>query len=158
MIERWQKSKPQKFPRASNKTPQNTWTKHWIDLKKNPMPNFCRTTRLGYMGTTTNLESVLNTQKNTCQIFLTPKNPESKSSNPKTPCIIRVNWNPEYPPPPPLRWTLRYTLLYSCSNLAAISWRCLLVRAPRIAIIASSSLPVIDRKRKKQRQRARVFK
>jgi len=61
-------------------------------------------------------------------------------------------------PPPFLHWTLRYTLLYSCSNLAAISCRCLLLRAPRIAIIASSSLPVIERKRKKQRQRARIFK
>ena len=36
------------------------------------------------------------------------------------------------------------TLLYSCSNLAAISCRCLFVRDPSTAIIASSSLPVIE--------------
>ena len=36
------------------------------------------------------------------------------------------------------------TLLYSCSNLAAISCLCLLVRDPSTAIIASSSLPVIE--------------
>ena len=47
----------------------------------------------GYAGTTTNLQIVLNTQKNpylnqatqknTCQIFLPKKIPESKISNPK---------------------------------------------------------------------------
>ena len=45
------------------------------------------------------------TPKNTCQNFLTKKNPESKISNPKKPSIILVTWNPEYlnlPPPPPL--------------------------------------------------------
>ena len=36
------------------------------------------------------------------------------------------------------------TLLYSCSNLAAISCRCLFVRDPSTAIIASSSLPVVE--------------
>ena len=127
---------------------------------------FGRTTRLGYTSTTKNLQSVLNTpknqatQKNTCQSFQPLKNPESKSSNPKNSLhhSRQLKSGVPPPPPPPFHWTLRYTLLYSCSNLAAISCRCLLVRAPRIAIIASSSLPVIDRKRKKQRQRARIFK
>ena len=61
-----------------------------------------RTTRPGYAGTTTNLQIVLNTpqksqlksshppQKNTCQIFLPKKVPESKISNPKNPSIIPV--------------------------------------------------------------------
>ena len=37
------------------------------------------------------------TQKNTCQIFLPKKIQEAKISNPKTPSIIPVTWNPEYP-------------------------------------------------------------
>ena len=55
--------------------------------------NIRRTTRPGYAGTTTILQIVLNTQKypylnqatqkNTCQIFLPKKIPESKISNPK---------------------------------------------------------------------------
>ena len=44
MIEWGQKSKPQKIPRVSNKTPRNTWTKIYSPLpppqKKTPMPNF----------------------------------------------------------------------------------------------------------------------
>ena len=163
----------------SNKAPKETRTKNWLTSKKSHAEFsslkavtfgctlFGRTTRLGYTSTTKNLQSVLNTpknqatQKNTCQSFQAPKNPESKSSNPKNslhhPRQLKSGVPPPTPPPP-FHWTLRYTLLYSCSNLAAISCRCLLVRAPRIAIIASSSLPVIDRKRKKQRQRARIFK
>ena len=53
----------------------------------------CGTTRPGYMGTTMNLQIILNTQKNpylnqatqknTCQIFIPKKIPESKISNPK---------------------------------------------------------------------------
>ena len=47
-----------------------------------------RTTWPGYAGTTTNLQIVFNTQKsshtkNTCQIFLPQKIPESKIPNPK---------------------------------------------------------------------------
>ena len=124
------------------------------------MPNFCRTAQLGSTGTNTDLQSVLNTQKNqatktnTCHIFLPKKARNVKVQTQKLlshPCQLKSGLPPPPPPPPPpLRWTPRYTLLYSCSNLAAISCRCLLVRAPRIAIIASSSLPVIDRKRKKQ--------
>jgi len=54
----------------------------------------------GYAGTTTNLQIVLNTpknphldqatQKNTCQIFLPKKIPESKISNPKNPSVTPV--------------------------------------------------------------------
>ena len=45
MIEWGQKSKPQKIPRVSNKTPRNTWTKIYSPpppppKKKTPMPNF----------------------------------------------------------------------------------------------------------------------
>ena len=68
----------------------------------------CGTTRPGYMGTTMNLQIILNTQKNpylnqatqknTCQIFIPKKIPESKISNPKNPSIIPVTWSPEYPP------------------------------------------------------------
>ena len=149
------KIKTQKIPLGFKQNPRK-----YLDQKlnwphKDPLPNFRRITRLGYTGTTTNLQCFEH-PKYICQIFLPQKTRNLKVQTQKTPCIIRVNWNPEYPPP--FHWTLRYTLLYSCSNLAAISCRCLLVRAPRIAIIASSSLPVIDRKRKKQRQRARIFK
>ena len=66
--------------------------------------------RPGYAGTITNLQNVLNTQKNpylnqatqknTCQIFLPKKIPESKLSNPKKsfnhPCHLKSG----VPPPP----------------------------------------------------------
>ena len=153
------KIKTQKIPLGFKQNPRKYLDQKLNWPKKDPLPNFRRITRLGYTGTTTNLQCFEH-PKYICQIFLPQKTRNLKVQTQKTPCIIRVNWNPEYPPPPPppFHWTLRYTLLYSCSNLAAISCRCLLVRAPRIAIIASSSLPVIDRKRKKQRQRARIFK
>ena len=38
MIEWLQKSKPQKFPRASNETQENPWTK--INPQKNRIPDF----------------------------------------------------------------------------------------------------------------------
>ena len=152
------KIKTQKIPLGFKQNPRKYLDQKLNWPQKDPLPNFRRITRLGYTGTTTNLQCFEH-PKYICQIFLPQKTRNLKVQTQKTPCIIRVNWNPEYPPPPPaFHWTLRYTLLYSCSNLAAISCRCLLVRAPRIAIIASSSLPVIDRKRKKQRQRARIFK
>ena len=150
------KIKTQKIPLGFKQNPRKYLDQKLNWPQKDPLPNFRRITRLGYTGTTTNLQCFEH-PKYICQIFLPQKTRNLKVQTQKTPCIIRVNWNPEYPPPP-FHWTLRYTLLYSCSNLAAISCRCLLVRAPRIAIIASSSLPVIDRKRKKQRQRARIFK
>ena len=151
------KIKTQKIPLGFKQNPRKYLDQKLNWPQKDPLPNFRRITRLGYTGTTTNLQCFEH-PKYICQIFLPQKTRNLKVQTQKTPCIIRVNWNPGYPPLPSLRWTLRYTLLYSCSNLAAISCRCLLVRAPRIAIIASSSLPVIDRKRKKQRQRARIFK
>ena len=152
------KIKTQKIPLGFKQNPRKYLDQKLNWPQKDSLPNFRRITRLGYTGTTTNLQCFEH-PKYICQIFLPQKTRNLKVQTQKTPCIIRVNWNPEYPPPPrPFHWTLRYTLLYSCSNLAAISCRCLLVRAPRIAIIASSSLPVIDRKRKKQRQRARIFK
>ena len=152
------KIKTQKIPLGFKQNPRKYLDQKLNWPQKDPLPNFRRITRLGYTGTTTNLQCFEH-PKYICQIFLPQKTRNLKVQTQRTPCIIRVNWNPEYPPPPsPFHWTLRYTLLYSCSNLAAISCRCLLVRAPRIAIIASSSLPVIDRKRKKQRQRARIFK
>ena len=152
------KIKTQKIPLGFKQNPRKYLDQKLNWPQKDPLPNFRRITRLGYTGTTTNLQCFEH-PKYICQIFLPQKTRNLKVQTQRTPCIIRVNWNPEYPPPPPpFHWTLRYTLLYSCSNLAAISCRCLLVRAPRIAIIASSSLPVIDRKRKQQRQRARIFK
>lgn len=59
-----------------------------------------RTTQLAYtyMGTTTNftlfwITKKTNIRKNSCQIFLPPKHPESKNSNPKTtfdyPCHLK---------------------------------------------------------------------
>ena len=82
-----QKSKPKKIPRASNKTP------------KNPMPNLRAikisrgTMRPGYARTITNLQIVLNTQKNPylnqatqfknyLPNFFFPKNPEIENFKP----------------------------------------------------------------------------
>ena len=112
MMEWGQKSKPQKFPRASNK-------KKIPGPKINPQKipcQFPRTTRLGYVGTTTNLQIVLNTQKhpylnpatpkNTWHIFL-PKNiPESKISNPKQSFDHPRHLKSGVPPPPPPPWIL----------------------------------------------------
>ena len=68
-------------------------------------------TRPGYAGTTTNLQIVLNTQKNpylnqatqknTCQIFLAKKIPESKISNPKISFDYPRHLKSGVPPPPP---------------------------------------------------------
>ena len=106
----------QKNPEGFQQNQKNPWTKNWPP--KNPMPNFRALNflesikwyntknkleiewlclRPGYTSTTTNLQIVLNTQKNpylnqtaqenTCQIFLAKKIPESKISNP--PNILR---------------------------------------------------------------------
>ena len=100
MVEWEQKSKPKKIPRASNKTPKNP-----LDQNLTPKnPNF-QTTKIskgtmppGYTGTITNLQIVLNTpknpylnqatQKNTCQNFPTPKNPEIEKFKPQ-----RILWS-----------------------------------------------------------------
>ena len=66
------------------------------------------TTQTRYAGTITNLQIVLNTQKNpylnqatqknTCQNCPTQKNPEIENfHHPQNPSIIPVTWNPEYP-------------------------------------------------------------
>ena len=68
---------------------------------------FGRTTRLGY---TKNLQSVLNTPKKYLPKFPTPKNPESKSSNPKTPFLPPPHLKPGGPPPPPPPFTGRYVI------------------------------------------------
>ena len=76
---------------------------------------FGRTTRLGY---TKNLQSVLNTpknqatQKNTCQSFQPPKNPESKSSNPKNSLHHprQLKSGVPHPPPPPPRFAGHYVI------------------------------------------------
>ena len=64
-------------------------------------------TRLGYAGTTTNLQIVLNTQKspylnqatqkNTCQIFLPKISWNQKFQTQKNPSIIPITRNPKYP-------------------------------------------------------------
>ena len=136
MIEWGQKSKPQKIPRASNKPPPK---KKSLDQKLTPkkshaefpnLKNFRkglnnrfydtaakqiwlffirRTTRPGYASTTTNLQIVLNaqknpyfinprlnqaTQKNTCQIFLPQKIPKSKISNPRSSPSLEIRSTP----------------------------------------------------------------
>ena len=78
----------------------------------------------GYMGTTTNLRIVLNTQKNPYLIIKLPKNflpkkiQELKISRqaPQNRLIIPVTWNLEYTPPP--RELTDVTLL----TLFVLSW------------------------------------
>ena len=88
----------------------------------------CGTTRPGYMGTTMNLQIILNTQKNpylnqatqknTCQIFIPKKIPESKISNPKKsfdhPRHLKSGV-------PPLGSTCRFSSLFSTYFLGT-SW------------------------------------
>ena len=88
---------PKKLPKSKIsvvRTPPPA-PKRTMQPPKNPMPNFraikiCRgTTRPGNVATITNLQIGLNTrkspylnqgsQKNTCQTFPTPKNPEIKN-------------------------------------------------------------------------------
>ena len=91
-------TKPQKIPGPTEKL-------NWP--QKDPLPNFRRITRLGYTGTTTNLQCFEH-PKYICQIFLPQKTRNLKVQTQKTPCIIRINWNPEYPPPP--LFTGRYVI------------------------------------------------
>ena len=113
MIEWGQKSKPQKIPRASNKT------------KKIPGPNFnpqkilrrisepkkfqeelhgrgtrkvSRIFRLFSIPKKSRLKSSY--PQKSCQNFPTKKIPKSKISNPQNTSIIPVICNTEYPPPP----------------------------------------------------------
>ena len=84
MFEWEQKSKAQKIPGPK------------IDPAKNPIHNYAA----GISGQTRNNNFQLNQaiRQNFCQIFLSyPKKiPKSKISNPKTPSIKPVTWNPEY--------------------------------------------------------------
>ena len=82
------------------------------------MPNFCRTAQLGSTGTNTDLQSVLNTQKNqatktnTCHIFLPKKARNVKVQTQKLlshPCQLKSGLPPP-PPPPSLAASLDATL------------------------------------------------
>ena len=85
---------------AKIKSPKNPWTKNYPPPhpppKKNPIHNYAA----GISRQTTNNNFQLNQaiRQNFCQIFLSyPKKiPKSKISNPKTPSIKPVTWNPEY--------------------------------------------------------------
>ena len=126
------------------------------------------TTRLGYVGTTTNLQIVLNTeknpflnqatQKNTCQIFLPQKIPESKISNPKKSFDHPRHLKSGVPPwgPPPLlhssffsTWLFHATSQLSRKGLLAVQLVmetevkfCILLHALRVrsTITNSSSI------------------
>ena len=120
MCEWGQKSKLQILPRASNKTPKTPGRKinspKKIHTKLPSLKNFQkplkdktrkglhRTTRPGYAGTTTNLQTVLDYPKNpflsqaTQKMFLPLKNRNRKFQTQKNPLIFLTSWNPEYPP------------------------------------------------------------
>ena len=62
------------------------------------------TTRLGYVGTITNLQTVLNTPKNSYLYLATPKNTCHFSNPQKTfdhPCHLKSGVRTASPPPPP---------------------------------------------------------
>ena len=102
------KIKIQKIPLGFKQNPRKYLDQKLNWPQKDPLSNFRRITRLGYTGTTTNLQC-FEQPKYICQIFLPQKTRNLKVQTQKTPCIIRVNWNPEYPPPPPL-FTGRYVI------------------------------------------------
>ena len=103
------KIKTQKIPLGFKQNPRKYLDQKLNWPQKDPLPNFRRITRLGYTGTTTNLQCFEH-PKYICQIFLPQKTRNLKVQTQKTPCIIRVNWNPEYPPPPPPLFTGRYVI------------------------------------------------
>ena len=112
MIEWGQKSKPQKIPRASNKTRPKKSLDQKLAPKKSHAESLSlnrRTRRPGFsVGTITILQTVLNsqnnpylnqaTQKNSCQILLPKKILESKISNPPKSCVHPCHLKSEYPP------------------------------------------------------------
>ena len=119
MIEWLLKSKPPKLPRASKKATKKSYTEFpsltnvhkaltWYNTK-NRLEIECLCLQLGYQGTTTNLQIVLNTQKSPYlkqanQKILTKcsdpkKYPNRKFQTLKNPSIVTVTWNPEYPLP-----------------------------------------------------------
>ena len=111
------KIKTQTNPASFKQNPQKSLDQNLNP--KNPMLNFPAikisrgTTQLGYAGTMTNLQIVLDTpknpylnqanQKNTCQNFPTPKNPEIENLKPQKsldhPCHLKSRVPP--PPTPP---------------------------------------------------------
>ena len=126
MIKWGQISKPKKVPRASNKTQKTPWTLNnpkkshakflsFKNLRKGKQVWLYfnrRTMRPRYAGTITNLQIVLNSQKNlylpshpknTCQIFLPQKIPESKISDPKKICQLSLLLEIQCTPPPPFQ-------------------------------------------------------
>ena len=83
MIECGQNSKPRKFPRASNKTQHNHWSKKNI---RNWMFVFVSSSyhlKLSYASTTANLKIVLMTPKKSLLKSSHPKKSFLKSSRPK---------------------------------------------------------------------------
>ena len=102
------KNQTQKIPLGFKQNPRKYLHQKLNWPQKDPLPNFRRITRLGYTGTTTNLQCFEH-PKYICQIFLPQKTRNLKVQTQRTPCIIRVNWNPEYPPPP-LPFSLDATL------------------------------------------------
>ena len=112
MFEWGQKSKPKKFPWASNKTPKKSLDQNLTPQKFHAEFLCHKNFQKALNGVTRKLETlVLNsqkilylnqaTQKITCQNFPTQKISKTKISNPKNPLMILVTWNSKYPPPPP---------------------------------------------------------
>ena len=114
MIKWGQISKPKKVPRASNKTQKSPMPNFWalkISGKESKfgctliaeqcgrdMQALSRIFRLFWIAK--KISTYQATPKNTCQIFLPQKIPESKISDPKKNLsIIPVTWNPVHPPP-----------------------------------------------------------
>ena len=133
MIEWRQKSKPKKIPTASNKpkksldqnlSPQKSQAE--VPSHKNFQRNYTarirgdHTQELSHAGTITNLQIVLNsqknpylnqpTQKNTCQNFSTQKKPEIENFTPikilQSPLSLEI-W---FTPPPPPRMVVHFIL------------------------------------------------
>ena len=130
MIEWGKTNKKRKKPYGFQQNPENSWTKpepQNIPCRiSEPLTSLVvlirRTTRPRYAGNATNPQIVLNTpkkshstqatKKNTWQLFLPKKIPESKIANPQKTSIIPVTWDPEHPPgilprsPPPISLSL----------------------------------------------------
>ena len=118
------KIKTQTNPASFKQNPQKSLDQNLNP--KNPMLNFPAikisrgTTQPGYAGTMTNLQIVLDTpknpylnqanQKNTCQNFPTPKNPETENLKPqkilRSSLSLEIQSSPPSPPPPGLSHTL----------------------------------------------------
>ena len=124
MFEWGQKSKPKKFPWASNKTPKKSLDQNLTPQKFHAEFLCHKNFQKALNGVTRKLETlVLNsqkilylnqaTQKITCQNFPTQKISKTKISNPKNPLMILVTWNSKYPP-----WAITSCLKYSyCHTL-----------------------------------------